>query len=161
MPARSLVAALAAAVTIGVAAPAGAAHAAVTGGVAGAAHAAVRPHPGVSPAALALARQALPVNDGWASTGPGTTGGSAADDAHVTVTHDRAELVAAVAGDTPKIVLVSGDIDLSVDAANQHRDCASYADPDYSLDAFLAAYDPAVWGRTTKPSGPLEDARTR
>ena len=29
------------------------------------------------------------------------------------------------------------------------------------LDAFLAAYDPAVWGRATKPSGPLEDARAR
>jgi pectate lyase len=112
-------------------------------------------------AAMKVARQPLPPNDGWASTGPGTTGGSTADSAHVTIARNRAELAAAVAGDTPKIVLVSGDIDLSVDAANHHRDCASYADPAYSLDAFLAAYDPATWGRTAKPSGPLEDARVR
>jgi pectate lyase len=154
MPARSLVAALVATVTFVLAGPAGAAHAA---------------GPGVSPAALRLAHQTLPAGDGWASTGPGTTGGAAADDAHVAVAHNRAELVAALGGDaatngqnaTPKIVFVSGDIDLSVDAANQHRDCASYADPAYSLDAFLATYDPAVWGRATKPSGPLEDARVR
>ena len=150
MPARFLVAALAATVTLGIAGPIGTAHAAVPTG---------RTHP--SAAALKLARQALSANDGWASTGPGTTGGAAADDAHVTVAHNRAELVAAVAGDTPKIVFVSGNIDLSVDADNHHRDCASYADPAYSLDAFLAAYDPAVWGRAAKPSGPLEDARTR
>jgi pectate lyase len=160
MPARSLVAALAATVTLGIAGPAGTAHAAPPAG---------RSHPGVSAVALDLARQALPANDGWASTGPGTTGGAAADDAHIAVAHNRAELVAALGGDaatngqnaTPKIVFVSGDIDLSVDAGNHHRDCASYADPAYRLDSFLAAYDPAVWGRAAKPSGPLEDARAR
>src|SRR5690349_4933453 len=36
-----------------------------------------------------LARQVLAANDGWASAGPGTTGGSAADDAHVFVVHTR------------------------------------------------------------------------
>jgi pectate lyase len=141
MPVRALAAALAATVTLA--------------GLAGAAR------PPYSPAELRLARQALPANDGWASTGGGTTGGSAADAAHVTVARNRAELVAAVAGDTPKIVFVSGDIDLSVDAGNRHRDCASYADPSYDLGRFLAAYDPAVWGRAAKPSGPLEDARAR
>jgi pectate lyase len=117
-----------------------------------------------SPAGLAqlrFARQTLPADDGWGSAGAGTTGGSKADAAHVTVAHNRAELVAAVAGDTPKIVMVSGDIDLSVDADNHHRDCASYADPAYDLGDFLAAYDPAVWGRAAKPSGPLEEARVR
>jgi pectate lyase len=142
MPVRSLAVAAAATLTLA--------------GLAGAAHPS-----GPKPADLGFARQALPANDGWASTGGGTTGGSAADAAHVTIAHNRAELVAAVAGDTPKIVLVSGDIDLSVDADNHHRDCSSYADPAYHLDAFLAAYDPAVWGRTAKPSGPLEDARVR
>ena len=39
--------------------------------------------------------------------------------------------------------------------------CDDYADPAYYLDAFLAAYDPAVWGRATRPTGPLEDARVR
>src|SRR5262249_41652979 len=29
----------------------------------------------------------------------------------------------------------------------------------YSLEAYLAAFDPATWGRTTRPSGPQESAR--
>jgi pectate lyase len=123
----------------------------------------------LSAAALRLGRQTLPADDRWAASGAGTTGGSAADAAHVTVAHNRAELIAALGGDaatnglnaTPKIVYVSGKIDMSVDANNKPLSCAAYADPEYSLDAFLAAYDPAVWGRTAKPSGPLEDARVR
>ena len=107
-------------------------------------------------AAVRLARQPLSPDDGWAAAGSGTTGGAAADDAHVLLVRDRAELIAAVAGDVPKIVLVSGRIDM-----NGGLSCADYADPEYDLDAFLAAYDPAVWGRTSKPSGPLEDARVR
>lgn len=124
---------------------------------------------GPSAAALAVARQVLGASDGWAADGTGTTGGSAADDAHVFVAHNRGELVAALGGNnatngsdaTPKIVFVSGGIDGNVDDNNNPLSCADYADPAYSLDAFLAAYDPAVWGRTTKPSGPLEDARVR
>jgi pectate lyase len=120
-------------------------------------------------AALRLGRQTLPANDGWAASGAGTTGGSAADAAHVAVAHNRAELIAALGGDainnglnaTPKIVYIDGKIDMSVDADNKPLSCDAYADPEYSLDAFLAAYDPAVWGRTAKPSGPLEDARVR
>jgi pectate lyase len=195
MHAPSVVAAVAATVLLGIAGPAGAAHAAapapLTAGPppvaapAGAPHPAApgpaahpavpvpppagRHHDRIPAAALALARRTLPPGDGWASTGGGTSGGAAADATHVALVHNRAELVAALGGDaatngqndTPKIVLVSGAIDLSVDAAGRHRDCASYADPDYRLDAYLAAYDPAVWGRTAKPSGPLEDARVR
>jgi pectate lyase len=103
-----------------------------------------------------LTRQALAPGDGWAAADGGTTGGSAADAAHVTVERNRAELIAAVAGDTPKIVLVRGRIDMTAGAT-----CADFADPGYTLHAFLAAYDPAVWGRATKPSGPLEEARVR
>jgi pectate lyase len=122
-----------------------------------------------SSAALAIGRQTLAPNDGWASSGTGTTGGSAADDAHVFVVHDRAGLVAALGGNnptngsnaTPKIIFVSGGIRGNVDDANNDLTCADYADPAYSLDTFLATYDPAVWGRTTKPSGPVEDARVR
>lgn len=107
-----------------------------------------------APAVPAAARQTLAANDGWGSAGPGTTGG-AADGAHVFVVRTRDELAAAVAGSAPKIVLVVGTID-----ANAGHTCADYADPQYSLDAYLAAYDPAVWGRVA-PSGPLEDARVR
>ena len=34
-----------------------------------------------------------------------------------------------------------------------------YKDPAYDFNAYLAAYDPAVWGKTSVPSGPLETAR--
>src|SRR4051794_37024029 len=107
------------------------------------------------PSVPAAARQALPANDGWASAGAGTTGGSAADDAHVFVVRTRDELAAAVAGSTPKIVLVAGTID-----ANEGRTCDDYADPAYDLQAFLTAYDPATWGRVA-PTGPLEAARVQ
>jgi pectate lyase len=120
-----------------------------------------------SAAALTLGRQTLPANDGWAASGTGTTGGSAADDAHVFVAHNRAELVTALGGDNatngkntaPKMVFLSGRIDGNVDADNHPLTCADYVAPGYSLPAYLAAYDPAVWGRTSRPTGPLEDAR--
>jgi pectate lyase len=125
--------------------------------------------PGVSPLAMRLARETLPADDGWAAAGTGTTGGAAADDAHVAVARNRTELIAALGGNAatngqnavPKIVFVSGRIDLGTDAAGAKLGCTDYADPEYSLDAFLAAYDPAVWGRASKPTGPLEDARVR
>jgi pectate lyase len=122
-----------------------------------------------TPAALAVARQVLPAADGWAADGSGTTGGTTADDAHIFVARTRAELVAALGGNNatnaanavPKIVFLAGGIDGNVDDADQPLTCADYADPQWSLDGFLATYDPAVWGRTTKPTGPLEDARVR
>jgi pectate lyase len=119
--------------------------------------------PTPSDAALALAREALPTNDGWASSGTGTTGGSAATAERVSVARTRAELVAALDATStePRIVFVAGTINANVDDANNPLTCADYADPAYSLDAYLAAYDPAVWGRATKPSGPLEEARVR
>jgi pectate lyase len=124
---------------------------------------------GVSAAALRLGRATLPANDGWAADGTGTTGGSTADDAHIFVAHNRAELVTALGGNnttnatnaTPKIVFLAGRIDANVDDNNAPLSCADYADPGYTLPAFLAAYDPAVWGRTSRPTGALEDARLR
>ncbi len=114
---------------------------------------------GPSVAALALARQPLPANDGWAAAGTGTTGGSTAADTQVFVVHNRDQLAAAVAGNTPKIVFVGAHIEGNVDANNAPLSCDAYNAPGYSLAGYLAAYDPAVWGTTTRPSGPLEDAR--
>ncbi|MBV1852598.1 pectinesterase family protein [Catellatospora tritici] len=107
---------------------------------------------------LAVGRQALPPNDGWGSATTGTTGGAQADAAHTFRVHDREELVAALGDGTdpaPRLVFVTG----KVDGDDAPDGCARYADPAYSLDAYLAAYDPAGWGRTAKPSGPLETAR--
>lgn len=119
-----------------------------------------------------LGREILPANDGWAATPTaalpdGTTGGSAADAAHVFTVSDRNALVAALnfPDATPKIVRIAGMIDGNVDAGGNPLACADYARPDpqtgemYSLEAFLAAYDPdGPWGRVN-PSGPQERAR--
>lgn len=119
-------------------------------------------------AARQLGRQALPANDGWAADGTGTTGGAAADAAHVFVVSTRAELVDALGGDnatnrtnaTPKIIYVQGEINGFERTDGGRMSCTDLADPGYTLDAYLAAYAPAVWGRAN-PSGPLEDARVR
>lgn len=108
-----------------------------------------------------LARQPLAAGDGWGASGAGTTGGSAADDAHVFVARDRNEFAAAVAGVEPKIVYVEGVIDGLTAADGTPLTCADLADPGYTLESYLAAYDPAVWGRAADPSGPIEQARVR
>ncbi|MFI6240204.1 polysaccharide lyase family 1 protein [Micromonospora sp. NPDC050795] len=115
-----------------------------------------------------LGRQTLPERDGWAADGPGTTGGSAATPERTRVVHSRAEPVAALGGDnagnaadaTPKLIYVDGAIDSFEGPGGAPLNCADLADPGYRLDAYLAAYDPAVWGRVP-PSGPLEEARVR
>lgn len=114
---------------------------------------------GASRIAEQFARQTLPANDGWGSFSTGTTGGSTATADHVYTATNRAELVTAFSiGTTPKIVFISGTIDGNVDANNLPLPCSAYEAPGYSLDAYLAAYDPATWGRVV-PSGPLEAAR--
>ncbi|RKN39685.1 pectate lyase family protein [Micromonospora endolithica] len=115
-----------------------------------------------------LGRQALPAGDGWAADGTGTTGGSAATTDQVHVVTTRAELVDALGGDNatnrtnaiPKIIYVDGTVDGFERPDGTLLDCADLADPEYTLDAYLAAYEPAVWGRVA-PSGPVEAARVR
>jgi hypothetical protein len=127
-----------------------------------------------------LGREVLATNDGWASEGPGTTGGSAAVDAQVYTVTNRAELIAALnngvvpappndvsssnPSNEPKIIYVKGTIDGNVDAANNPLACENYFSPDpttgemFSYEAFEAVFDPATWGRVT-PTGPQERAR--
>ena len=100
--------------------------------------------------------QTLPANDGWAN---GTTGGSAATTGHVVTATTRDQLAAAVKGDTPKIVYVRGTIDANTDSSGKALSCADYATDGYTLAGYLKAYDPATWGRTKVPTGPLESAR--
>jgi pectate lyase len=125
------------------------------------------------PAAAAqrdLGRETLPSNDGWAAFGTGTTGGLQAIPSQVYTVTNRAELIAALnngvfssvspsnPSNGPKIIYVDGTIDMNVDDNNQPLTCEDYYRNGYTLEAFLATYDPAVWGRLP-PSGPLEDAR--
>ncbi|MEV5436158.1 pectate lyase [Streptomyces sp. NPDC052682] len=107
-----------------------------------------------------IGRDTLPAGDGWAAHGTGTTGGAAADDAHVHTVTDRAGLVRALDGgsDTPKIIKIAGTIDANTDDDGDHLDCADYATGGYRLEKYLAAYDPRTWG-SARPSGPQEEAR--
>jgi pectate lyase len=107
-----------------------------------------------------ISRDTLSANDGWASEGEGTTGGSAADAAHVHTVTDRAGLVRALDGgsDTPKIIRIAGTVDANTDDDGDHLDCADYATDGYGLKKYLTAYDPRTWG-AAKPSGPQEEAR--
>jgi pectate lyase len=116
-----------------------------------------------------LGRATLAAGDGWAASGAGTTGGSAATPDHVYTVTTRRELVAALndgvypppsstPSNAPKIIYVSGTIDANVDDDNHPLSCADYARNDFTIDGFLAAYDPATWGRVP-PSGPMESAR--
>ncbi len=117
-----------------------------------------------------LGHETLAANDGWASEGAGVTGGAAAVAAQIYTVTNRAELIAALnngvfsstspskPSNEPKIIYVKGTIDMNVDDDNQPLTCPDYYRNGYTLDAFLAAYDPTVWGKVT-PSGPVEDAR--
>jgi pectate lyase len=120
--------------------------------------------------AACLAHDVLAPNDGWASLEPGTSGGSAAVPEQVYVVTTRAELIAALNNGVasavspstpsaePKVIYVKGTLDFNVDDANQPLQCANYYTNGYTPEAFNAAFDPAVWGRTN-PTGPLEVAR--
>ncbi|MEU8353385.1 pectate lyase [Streptomyces sp. NPDC048845] len=105
-------------------------------------------------------RPVLPDGDGWASADGGTTGGAAADDAHVFTVRNRAELAAALNGgdDTPKVIRVAGTVDANTDTDGAPLTCEDYATDGYTQEGYLDAYDPATWG-DAEPSGPLEDAR--
>jgi pectate lyase len=112
-----------------------------------------------------LGREVLAVNDGWASLGAGVTGGSVADAEHVFVVRSRAEFLAALAAppvDAPRILYVDGTIDANVDDGNQPLTCEDYYAPGYTLEAFLAFYDPAgPWGPNppANTAGSLEALR--
>ncbi len=126
--------------------------------------------PGSASEQRELGTEVLAANDGWAAFGPGVTGGSAAAPDHVYVVTNRQELVAALndgvyppasstPSATPKIIYVDGTIDANVDDNNEPLTCEDYYRDGYTLEAFLAEFDPAgTWGRKA-PSGPLEAAR--
>jgi pectate lyase len=115
-----------------------------------------------------LGHETLAPNDGWAAFSTGTTGGANASPDRTYTVHNRQELIAALnngvypppstPSNTPKIIYIDGTIDANVDDNNQPLTCDDYARNGYTLEAYLATYDPAVWGRVA-PSGPLELAR--
>ncbi|MFF9631696.1 MULTISPECIES: pectate lyase family protein [Streptomyces] len=101
-----------------------------------------------------LHRQTLPAGDGWASADGGTTGGAAADAAHVHTVTTWAQFRAALAaGDGPRVIRVVGTLDAT------EGGCEVFEAPGYDFDRYLADYDPAVWGYEKEVSGPQEDLR--
>ncbi|MEU9061865.1 pectate lyase [Streptomyces sp. NPDC048430] len=108
-----------------------------------------------------IERAVLPSGDGWAAAEGSTTGGSKATPDHIYTVSNRAELIAAFeeAGDAPKIVRIAGTVHGNSDAAGTPIGCEACQQDGYTLEKYLAAYDPAVWGTDAVPSGPLEDAR--
>jgi pectate lyase len=107
-----------------------------------------------------VSRDVLAADDGRAAYGTGTTGGAAADDAHVYTVTDRAGLVRALDGgsDIPKIIEIAGSIGADTDDFGRHLDRADYATGGCRLKKYLAAYDPRTWG-SAGPTGPREEAR--
>lgn len=117
-----------------------------------------------------LGRETLHPENGWAASGSGVTGGSAAVDAQIYTVTNRAELIAALnngvtsstspsnPSNEPKIIYVKGTIDANVDDANQPLACSDYYRNGFTIEQFLATFDPAVFGRNP-PSGPVEAAR--
>ena len=116
-------------------------------------------------------RETLHPRDGWAAAEGGVTGGSAAVPEQIYTVTNRRELIAALnhgvpsstspsnPSNEPKIIYVKGTIDANVDDENNPLTCTDYYTNGYTLESFLATYDPAVWGREEEPSGALEDAR--
>ncbi|MFE5916251.1 polysaccharide lyase family 1 protein [Streptomyces sp. NPDC056468] len=102
-----------------------------------------------------LGRQVLGASDGWASEGAGTTGGAAADAAHVYTVSTWAEFRQALAdgGSAPRIIKVDGVIDAVSEG------CDAFAADGYDLQRYLADYDPAVWGHDSPVSGEQEELR--
>ena len=133
----------------------------------GAASAALTDTPLPDADALVLAREHAPL--GWATMEGGTTGGARAGEGAIHVVSDRASLIAALGGDNasnatndiPAIIFLSGTIDLAADESGRSLTAADFADPAYDRDAYIAAYDPATYGRDKDPEGPLEEARAR
>lgn len=102
-----------------------------------------------------LSRETLAAGDGWGSEGAGTTGGSAADAAHVYTVTNWQEFRAALknGGSAPKIIKVKGMIDAVSEG------CDAFAADGYDFQQYLADYDPAVWGHDNPVSGEQEDLR--
>ncbi|MDX2598229.1 pectate lyase [Streptomyces sp. WI03-4A] len=100
------------------------------------------------------ARQVLAAHDGWGAQGTGTTGGAAADRAHVYTVATWEEFKAALAdgGGAPRIIRVKGMIDADGPG------CASFEVPGYDFAAYLDRYAPEHWGRTSTLDAEPDDS---
>jgi pectate lyase len=110
----------------------------------------------------------MPANYGWAAAQGPVTGGAAAKPEHDFTVSTRKQFVDALAkaGTSPKIIRITGTINLSSDDAGRELTEKDYAVAPYSFAEYTKAYAPAVWNRklekgrpVRKLTGPQEDAR--
>jgi pectate lyase len=88
-----------------------------------------------------IGSETLAANDGWASMGLGTTGGSGAAPGNIYHVANRGELVAALGpggSTTPRIIYVHGTIDGNVDDLHTPLTCTDYYRSGYTLEGYLA-----------------------
>lgn len=106
---------------------------------------------------LGLGKQVLSDNDGWASSGIGTTGGSNAADESIYIVRTKDELLKALGegmtNDIPKIIFIEGTIKIN-------EPYEKYKDPEFDFEKYLEEYSPENWGKK-EVTGPLEEARQR
>ncbi|WP_104127741.1 polysaccharide lyase family 1 protein [Cryobacterium sp. Y57] len=113
-----------------------------------------------------LGQQVLSDSDGWASAEGGTTGGAAAAPENIYRVNTWQGLRDALGGDsargdtTDRMIYLDSTVNANETTNGGLLTCAAYADPSYSLEAYLNQYDPATWG-ANNPTGPLEEARDR
>lgn len=113
-------------------------------------------------AATDIGKETLGAKNGWAAYSGGTTGGAKATTANIFTVTNRKQLVDALGSatnTTPKIIYVSGTINVNVDDNNKSLSANDYKDAGYDFNTYLKAYDPATWGMSKVPSGAQEDAR--
>ncbi|MBJ7536272.1 pectate lyase family protein [Marinomonas transparens] len=116
-----------------------------------------------------ISKQILPPNDGWAAAEGPVTGGASAVDAHIYTVSSRKAFVDALkeAGDAPKIIKISGTVNLSSDDQGRELTEKDYAVAPYNFEDYKNAYAPSVWNikplikkrPNRKLTGPLEEAR--
>ncbi|MET8227552.1 polysaccharide lyase family 1 protein [Streptomyces sp. NPDC005301] len=99
-------------------------------------------------------RESLAAGDGWGSAGTGTTGGSAADAAHVrtVTTWEQFRTALREGGTAPKIIKIRGTIDANA------AGCSSFAADGYDFGAYLEKYSPENWGLDTDLEGEPADS---
>ncbi|AHG18226.2 hypothetical protein Z042_00105 [Chania multitudinisentens RB-25] len=128
----------------------------------------------VTASAADLGREVLATGDGWGSFGTGVTGGSAATSEHIYIVNSWQELREALGGTgahtqtTPRIIYIKGKINaMEKNGGSSVLTCDDLAEQvtvsdtgrPFSMDDYIAHFDPdGSWGRNP-PAGPLEEAR--
>jgi len=102
--------------------------------------------------------------DGYASMNGGTAGGSKAAKNNIFTVANKAELLKALynangeLSDDPKIIYISGVIDICVDGNNKPLTEKDFIVSPYTLESYIEAYSPEKWGKKNV-TGDIESAR--